>query len=123
MIPGEFDYAAYLFRQQIRRNSRNLSRVLGNGQARNRHEMNSGRCMEEKYWIIIGMGFSGDEFAVFVRFDCWYKEELSEDLRETYQVAGVSHILALSGMHIAGFVGDYCVGYCVRWIEVVCCDG
>ena len=37
-----------------------------------------------------------------------YKEELSEDLRETYQVAGVSHILALSGMHIAVLWGLLC---------------
>lgn len=83
----------------------------------------AGRCMEREIldsyrkW-----GFSGDEFAVLSALTVGYKEELSEDLRETYQVAGVSHILALSGMHIA-VCGDYCVGYCVRWIEVACCDG
>ena len=45
------------------------------------------------YWYV--------EFAVLSALTVGYKEELSEDLRETYQVAGVSHILALSGMHIA----------------------
>ena len=60
----------------------------------------------EKYWTVIRKwGFSGDEFAVLSALTVGYKEELSEDLRETYQVAGVSHILALSGMHIACFVG------------------
>ena len=55
-----------------------------------------------KYWIIIGNGGSrDDEFAVLSALTVGYKEELSEGLRETYQVAGVSHILALSGMHIA----------------------
>lgn len=67
------------------------------------------RCMErENTEQLSEMGFSGDEFAVLSALTVGYKEELSEDLRETYQVAGVSHILALSGMHIAVLWGLLC---------------
>lgn len=49
------------------------------------------------------LGFKGDEFAVLSALTVGYKEELSEDIRETYSVAGASHVLALSGLHI-GFL-------------------
>lgn len=49
------------------------------------------------------LGFQGDEFAVLSALTVGYKEELSEDIRESYSVAGASHVLALSGLHI-GFL-------------------
>ncbi|MCD8260221.1 MAG: ComEC family competence protein [Bacteroides sp.] len=42
-----------------------------------------------------------EELAVLSALTIGYKEELSEDIRESYSVAGGSHILALSGLHIA----------------------
>lgn len=47
--------------------------------------------------------FNPDEFAVLAALTVGYKEELSEDIRETYSVSGASHVLALSGLHI-GFL-------------------
>lgn len=46
-------------------------------------------------------GFSGDEYAVLSALTVGYREELSDELQDTYRMAGVSHILALSGMHVA----------------------
>lgn len=46
------------------------------------------------------LGIAGDEFAVLSALTIGYKEELSRDIRESYSVAGVSHVLALSGLHI-----------------------
>lgn len=102
-IPGEFDYAAYLFRQQISGTAvvfsgywqwtgSRLSLTL---------KQHADVWRERMLDCYRNWGFSGDEFAVLSALTVGYKEELSDDLRETYQMAGVSHILALSGMHVA----------------------
>lgn len=46
------------------------------------------------------LGFNGDELAVLSALTIGDKTELSESARESYSVAGASHILALSGLHI-----------------------
>ena len=49
------------------------------------------------------MGFETDELAVLAALTVGDKEELSDDIVETYSVSGASHVLALSGLHI-GFL-------------------
>lgn len=49
------------------------------------------------------LGFSGDNLAVLSALTVGYKADLSNVLRDSYSVAGVSHVLALSGLHI-GFL-------------------
>lgn len=46
------------------------------------------------------LGFDGDELAVLSALTVGDKTELSESVRESYSVSGVSHVLALSGLHI-----------------------
>ena len=46
------------------------------------------------------LGFNGDELAVLSALTIGDKTELSDSVRESYSVAGASHILALSGLHI-----------------------
>lgn len=46
------------------------------------------------------LGFNGDELAILSALTIGDKTELSESIRESYSVAGASHILALSGLHI-----------------------
>lgn len=46
------------------------------------------------------LGFDGDELAVLSALTAGDKTELSESVRESYSIAGASHILALSGLHI-----------------------
>ena len=102
-VPGEFDYAAYLFRQQI---SGTAVVFPGYWQWTGERASLTGK-QQANVWrekvldCYRNWGFSGDEFAVLSALTVGYKEELSDELRETYQRAGVSHILALSGMHVA----------------------
>ena len=49
------------------------------------------------------LGFETDELAVLAALTVGDKEELSDDIVETYSVSGASHVLALSGLHI-GFL-------------------
>lgn len=102
-IPGEFDYAAYLFRQQI---SGTAVVFSGHWHLTGKHssltlQQQANIWREKMLDGYRNWGLSGDEFAVLSALTVGYKEELSDELRETYQMAGVSHILALSGMHVA----------------------
>ena len=46
------------------------------------------------------LGFDDDELAVLSALTIGDKTDLSESVRESYSIAGASHILALSGLHI-----------------------
>lgn len=100
---GEFDYAAYLLRQQISGTAVVFSgywHAMG-GRVPLNLKQKAGIWREKIVQWYRDWGFSGDEFAVLSALTVGYKEELSEELRDTYQAAGVSHVLALSGMHVA----------------------
>ena len=45
-------------------------------------------------------GWTGERLAVLSALTIGHKAELDDDLRERYSVAGISHVLALSGLHI-----------------------
>lgn len=49
------------------------------------------------------LGFEGQPLAVLSALTLGEKEYLDDDIREAYSIAGASHILAVSGMHI-GFI-------------------
>ena len=49
------------------------------------------------------LGFEADELAVISALTVGDKEELSDDIVETYSVSGASHVLALSGIACRGF--------------------
>ncbi|WP_307757957.1 ComEC/Rec2 family competence protein [uncultured Mediterranea sp.] len=104
-IPDEFDYARYLrlrgvcgtayvpsgYWQKAGHNSTlTLRQLAADRQAR----------IVEQYRR---QGFTGDELAVLSALTVGHKDELSEDIIETYSVTGASHVLALSGLHI-GFL-------------------
>lgn len=103
--PDEFDYVRYLARNGIagtayvaagqwrllarRQTASLLQRVLS--------------YREKVLDMYRNLGFEGDSFAVLSALTVGYKQELSEDIRETYSVSGASHVLALSGLHV-GFL-------------------
>ena len=60
-------------------------------------------CRDRVAGLYRDMGLQGDELAVLSALTVGDKEELSEHIIETYSVAGASHVLALSGLHI-GFI-------------------
>lgn len=103
--PDEFDYARYLSRKGIAGTA-----YVAAGRWRllaRRGEMSllqRALSYREKILDVYRkLGFEGDSFAVLSALTVGYKEELSEDIRETYSVSGASHVLALSGLHI-GFL-------------------
>lgn len=103
----EFDYARYLIRRGI----------SGTGFVASGHWQFS-ECRKEKEGIATvlyrlaasyrtqienlyrRLGIEGDELAVLSALTLGDKTDLSESVRESYSVAGVSHVLALSGLHI-----------------------
>ena len=48
-------------------------------------------------------GIGKEQMPVLSALTLGYKGELDKETREAYSVAGISHVLALSGMHI-GFI-------------------
>lgn len=100
--PGEFDYARFLrhkgisgiayvdsgyWQTEVRRNTVDLKRKA----------LLIRDKVLQKYR---DLGIAGNEFAVLSALTVGYKDELSKDIRESYSIAGASHILALSGLHI-----------------------
>lgn len=51
------------------------------------------------------LGFDGDGLAVLSALTIGDKTDLSESVRESYSIAGASHVLALSGLHIGLLYG------------------
>lgn len=103
--PDEFDYARYL----KRKGCSGTAYVAAGHWRRTGHDASrSFRQMALDYRgkvvdLYRSLGFERDELAVLSALTVGDKEELSEDIRETYSVAGASHVLALSGLHI-GFL-------------------
>lgn len=103
--PDEFDYARYLRHRGIcgtgyvaaghwRRISHRLERSF------------SQQALDQREKIVDSykrLGFRGEELAVLSALTVGDKDDLSEEVIETYSVTGASHVLALSGMHI-GFL-------------------
>lgn len=70
------------------------------------------------------LGFEGDVLSLLSAFSIGEKQGFSQELKEIYSNAGVSHLLALSGLHLGlfymvvigllSFVGGNKTGYFVR---------
>lgn len=102
-LPGDFDYATYLFRKGV-----SGTAVVFPGHWRRMGEREplswKQQALEGRERILSSYrawGFRGDELAVLSALTVGYKDDLSEEVRSVYRQAGVSHILALSGMHVA----------------------
>ena len=103
--PDEFDYARYLRRKGYsgtayvadghwRKTGHDASRTVSQVALDYR---------EKVVGLYRSLGFEADELAVLAALTVGDKEELSDDIVETYSVSGASHVLALSGLHI-GFL-------------------
>ena len=103
--PDEFDYARYLRRKGYsgtvyvadghwRKTGHDASRTVSQVALDYRAKV---------VGLYRSLGFEADELAVLSALTVGDKEELSDDIVETYSVSGASHVLALSGLHI-GFL-------------------
>lgn len=103
--PDEFDYARYLHRKGISGTAYIPAghwRVIGHDSTTT-FRQKALDCRDKVVAMYRRLGFQGDELAVLSALTVGDKEELSENIVETYSVAGASHVLALSGLHI-GFI-------------------
>ena len=103
----EFDYARYLMRRGISGTGYvaagkwiTLRSVQTNGVIHLRLRCLADSYREKVIALYRQLGFTGDELAVLSALTIGDKTELSESVRESYSIAGASHILALSGLHI-----------------------
>ena len=103
--PDEFDYARYL-----RRKGYSGTAYVADGHWRKTgHDASrtvSQVALDYRAKVVglyRSLGFEADELAVLSALTVGDKEELSDDIVETYSVSGASHVLALSGLHI-GFL-------------------
>lgn len=98
----EFDYAGFLYRQGVSGTayvssddwSRKEKEGMGNWKlkALSFREKIIGKYRE---W-----GIGNSQLAVLSALTLGYKGDLDQETRNAYSVAGISHVLALSGMHI-----------------------
>ena len=112
--PDEFDYARYLKRKGCSGTAYVAAghwRKTGHGVSRSFGQI-ALDYREKVVGLYRSLGFKGDELAVLSALTVGDKDELSDDIVETYSVAGASHVLALSGLHI-GFL------YALLWF-VLC---
>ena len=103
--PDEFDYARFLKHKGIAGTAYVAEghwRVIGNDSSRTFRQM-ALDCREKVVACYRHLGFGKDELAVISALTVGDKDELSDDIVETYSVTGASHVLALSGLHI-GFI-------------------
>lgn len=104
-IPHEFDYARFLQRRGI---SGTAFVPTGRWQKTGHDSLRTFRQkaadqQEKIVNLYRRLEFQGDELAVLSALTVGDKDELSEEIIETYSVTGASHVLALSGLHI-GFL-------------------
>ena len=100
--PDEFDYVRYLTRKAGTGTayiSAGHWRIIGHDTSRFLRQI-ALDYREKVVELYHRLGFQGDNLAVLSALTVGDKENLSEDMRETYSIAGASHVLALSGLHI-----------------------
>lgn len=105
--PDEFDYSCYSTRKGIS----GTGYVAADSWQKLSHRTTPSLRQQALAWrervlaIYRNLGFQEDAFAVLSALTVGYKEELSEEIKETYSVSGASHVLALSGLHIGFLYG------------------
>ncbi len=102
---GDFDYARFLRRKGVSGTGyvpAGRWRVLGNDSARTLRQI-ALDYREQVVGLYHRLGFQGDNLAVLAALTVGDQSDLSEEIVKTYSVAGASHVLSLSGLHI-GFL-------------------
>ena len=110
-LPHEFDYARFLQRRGISGTAfvpTGRWQKVGHDFLRTFRQKAADQ-QEKIVNLYRRLGFQGDELAVLSALTVGDKDELSEDIIETYSITGASHVLALSGLHI-GFL------YALFWL-------
>lgn len=98
----EFDYAKFLYYRGISGTAYVPSDAWGS-----RHvehvgslKLNALLFREKVIGKYVEWGIGASQLPVLSALTLGYKGELDREMRDTYSVAGISHVLALSGMHV-----------------------
>lgn len=115
--PDEFDYERYLKRKGITGTAYVAAehwKVIGHDSLRTFRQV-ALDYREKVVSLYRSLGFSKDELAVLSALTVGDKEELSDDIVETYSITGASHVLALSGLHIGFIYALFWFLFCPLW--------
>lgn len=101
VFSDEFDYATYLRHKHVggtiyvkREDVHKLGCMKINLQSSLQHYRD---LLYNKY---VGLGIRGNNLALISALTLGVKDEFSTELKNSYSMAGVSHVLALSGLHV-----------------------
>ena len=116
--PDEFDYPLYLRRNEIAATAYVPNDKFVNYRSDNTFSLR--QLADDSRNRILSLyrrlGFQDDHLAVLSALTLGDKSSLSDDIRETYSVVGASHLLAISGMHIAVIYSLLAI--CLYWLPV-----
>ena len=115
--PDEFDYARYLKRKGYSGTAYVAAghwKKVGHDASRSLRQVASD-YRERVVSLYRRSGIKGDELAVLSALTVGDKEELSDDIIETYSVAGAAHVLALSGLHVGFLYALLCLLLGLLW--------
>lgn len=104
--PSEFDYATYLYHKGV-----SASGWVNTGEWKFKGKTvatcmgQAIQCRLRLLDILKDLPFNCENREVLSALLLGYKAELTPDLRQAYSKAGVSHLLALSGLHVGLIVG------------------
>ena len=109
-VPG-FDYREYLYKHGVSGtlwvSSANWNSVPGKSAGGiGIRAVKARRAMLERYreW-----GLDGNSLALVAAVSLGYRQELDESTRELYSMSGVSHLLAVSGLHVGIIYSFLCL--------------
>ena len=121
--PEEFDYRNYLLRKEISGTGYATQLVQSPVQIPTYNLRPSAEIIRQKLLQIYhSAGIHGEAHHILSALTLGYKEELSTETRTKFSDAGVSHLLALSGLHI-GFVYlllEFCTSRLFRNTKLHC---
>ncbi len=100
--PEEFDYGKYLKRKGIAATAYVAATNWQKLNEKPRYSLAyfSGQCQQKLLSIYNKMGVAGDEYAVLAALTLGYKEDLTQEIKNSFSASGTMHILAVSGLHV-----------------------
>lgn len=126
-----FDYARYLYYKGISGTAYVSSDSWRKTESRPMGDWKT-EALRLREWIIgkyRQWGVGEEQLPVLSALTLGYKNQLEDETRETYSVAGISHVLALSGMHIGiiwillDFLLRPLLRMRLRWVKGICVVG
>ncbi len=103
--PGGFDYIKYMAFKQIWGNAYTSYQKIAIGPSGNNIDKNLS-LIRQKIATLINQSSEGDANAILKALILGSRQEISKPLRKAFNRAGISHLLAISGLHI-GIVASF----------------